>query len=110
MDPQPFMALDAASARTADALDAEQNRVLHGPDLRGIVSRELSPEDARPGQDLVKDGDLELISAPIDFFGLNYYRPHYVRRGDWADLRVGEDPVGARGVRRSTWRRSSSGR
>ena len=30
---------------------------------------------------------MELISAPIDFFGLNYYRPHYVRRGDWSDLR-----------------------
>ena len=36
---------------------------------------------------------MELISAPIDFFGLNYYRPHYVRAGDWSDLRLGESPI-----------------
>jgi len=23
---------------------------------------------------------MQLISAPIDFFGVNYYRPHYVRQ------------------------------
>ena len=32
------------------------------------------------------------ISAPIDFLGLNYYRPDYVRLGDWDDLRRGESP------------------
>ena len=36
---------------------------------------------------------MELISAPIDFLGVNYYRPHYIRRGDWSDLRLGETPL-----------------
>jgi beta-glucosidase len=95
MDPQPYVALDAASSGPADALDAEQNRVYMDPIFKGSYPEALR-DDARPGPDLVQDGDLELISAPIDFFGLNYYRPHYVRRGDWADLRVGEEPVGLR--------------
>jgi beta-glucosidase len=34
-----------------------------------------------------------VICAPIDFLGLNYYSPHYVRIGDWDDLRVGETPL-----------------
>jgi beta-glucosidase len=34
-----------------------------------------------------------LIGAPIDFLGLNYYRPHHIRRGDWSELRAGETPV-----------------
>jgi beta-glucosidase len=33
------------------------------------------------------------IAAPIDFLGLNYYRPHHIRRGDWNDLRLGESRV-----------------
>ena len=36
---------------------------------------------------------MELIAAPIDFLGINYYCPYYVRPGDWDDLRRGESPV-----------------
>jgi beta-glucosidase len=92
MDPQPYEALDADSAAVADALDAEQNRIYIDPILKGEYPAALSPE-ARPADELIMDGDLELISAPIDFFGLNYYRPHYVRRGDWSDMRLGESRV-----------------
>jgi beta-glucosidase len=46
--------------------------------------------DAHPPQAVIRAGDMDLISAPLDFLGVNYYRPHYIRRGDWADLRLGE--------------------
>jgi len=32
---------------------------------------------------LIHDGDMELARAPIDFLGINYYTPHYVKLGDW---------------------------
>ena len=92
MDPQPYTALDAESTPVADALDAEHNRVYIDPVLKGAYPADLRRE-ARPADDLIQDGDLELISAPIDFFGLNYYRPHYVRVGDWSDMRPGETQV-----------------
>ena len=92
MDPQPFVALDDAAEPVADALDALHNRVYLDPVLRGTYPAELR-SDMRPADELIRDGDMELISAPIDFFGVNYYRPHYIRSGDWADLRLGETPV-----------------
>jgi beta-glucosidase len=36
---------------------------------------------------------MDLISAPIDFLGVNFYRAHYIRSGDWNDLRRGEVPL-----------------
>lgn len=92
MDPQPYEALDPEAAAVADTLDAEQNRVYMDPVLQGVYPGGLRRE-VRPPEDLVQDGDLELISAPIDFFGLNYYRPHYVRSGDWSNMRPGETRV-----------------
>jgi beta-glucosidase len=92
MDPQPHEALEPDAAGVADALDAEQNRIYIDPIFKGTYPAALSPE-ARPADHLIKDGDLELISAPIDFFGLNYYRPHYVRAGNWADMREGESQI-----------------
>ena len=38
------------------------------------------------GFDGVRDGDLELIAQPLDFLGVNYYRPNVVAAG-------GGDPV-----------------
>jgi len=92
MDPQPFNALDEQSKPAADALDAEYNRVYLDPVFRGTYPAALRA-DLRPPEILIEDGDMELISAPIDFFGVNYYRPHYLRGGDWSDLRQGEDVV-----------------
>ncbi len=93
MDPQPYIALEPESVQTATLLDAEVNRVFLDPVFKGSYPADLRDE-FRPPAELIKDGDMELISAPIDFFGVNYYRPHYVRRGDWADLRIGEEPLG----------------
>jgi beta-glucosidase len=42
---------------------------------------------------MVHDGDLEVIGAPVDFLGVNYYAPNYigVRAAD-GELRRGESP------------------
>jgi beta-glucosidase len=92
MDPDPYVALDAESEAVADALDAEFNLVYLDP-----VLHQRYPEGARPQmlppEALIHDGDMEVIGAPIDFLGVNYYRPHHIRRGDWSDLRIGEAPI-----------------
>jgi beta-glucosidase len=46
-----------------------------------------------PSDALIENRDMETIGGPLDFLGINYYRTHYVRLGDWADLRLGETPV-----------------
>ena len=75
------------------------------------------PDAARaqllPSPALIEPGDMRTICAPIDFLGLNYYCPHYVRIGDSDDLRVGESPLAgssgrgelpaARGSREPSW-------
>ncbi len=70
----------------------EQNRILFDPLLRGSY-----PDTARaallPPAELIEPGDMARISAPLDFLGLNYYCPYYVRVGDWNDLRQGESPL-----------------
>jgi beta-glucosidase len=92
MDPHPFIWLDPESEAVAETLDAEFNLAYLDPVLHGRY-----PEAARaemlPPPALIHDGDMELIGAPIDFLGVNYYRPHHIRRGDWSDLRIGEEPI-----------------
>jgi beta-glucosidase len=92
LDPHPFVGLDPDSEVVADIIDAEFNRAYIDP-----VLHHRYPEAARPhmipSEDVIRDGDMDVIGAPIDFLGLNYYRPHNIRRGDWSDLRLGEQPI-----------------
>lgn len=61
----------------ARRLDLFENRMFLDPVLRGQY-----PDDARTfydgvtGFEFVHDGDLETISAPLDYFGVNYYERH----------------------------------
>ncbi len=92
LDPHPYRALDAESEAVVAELDAAHNRlyldaVLHGSYPAGAPAALVPPEE------LIAPGDLELISAPLDFLGVNYYRPHYVRQGDWSALALGEEPL-----------------
>lgn len=70
-------------------VDAEQNGCYLEPILHGRY-----PAAARahmvPGPGVVREGDLAAIHAPIDFLGVNYYSPLYVRKGDWGALLGGE--------------------
>jgi beta-glucosidase len=72
--------------------DAELNRLYLDPLLHGRYPAHARDE-VRPPESLVADGDLETISQPLDFLGVNYYAPVFVRSGDPDDLRRGEKPM-----------------
>jgi beta-glucosidase len=72
--------------------DAMANGLYLGPVLHGRYP-EHAPEALRPPAHLIADGDLETISAPSDFLGLNYYSPIFLRAGDPDDLRLNEVPA-----------------
>jgi beta-glucosidase len=92
LDLHPIRPATEDALAVAAAIDAEVNRIFVEPVLHGGY-----PEAARaellPSPGLIEPGDMRAICAPIDFLGLNYYSPHYVRLGDWDDLRVGESPL-----------------
>lgn len=69
----------------ADLADAESNRIWLDTLLRGKYPERLVKVLPDLADDkLVKAGDLELISRPLDFLGLNYYVKELVR----ADRRI----------------------
>jgi len=72
------------------ATDAELNGLFLEPVLHGRY-----PAHARaillPDSAVIADGDMETIRQPVDFLGINYYAPVYLRAGDPEDLRVNEE-------------------
>jgi beta-glucosidase len=73
--------------------EAAANGLYLGPVLHGRYP-EHAPEGYRPPARLIADGDLETISAPIDFLGVNYYRPGTVGwRAEDDELRRGEERI-----------------
>jgi len=72
--------------------DAELNRAFLEPLLHGRYPAEARA-DLLPPASLIAEGDLETIAEPIDFLGVNYYAPVYLRVGDPADLRRDEEPA-----------------
>jgi beta-glucosidase len=82
VNPYPVVAAgdrpeDHDAARRIDGL---ANRIWYDPVLLGRYPDDVLEDVARVS-DLshVRDGDLEVISRPIDALGLNYYRPYLVR-------------------------------
>jgi beta-glucosidase len=92
VDPHPFRALDEDAEPVAAQLDADHNRVCLDPVLHGSYPLEAHPA-LLPPDELIRDGDMKAIAAPVDFLGVNYYRPHYIRCGDWSNLLLGESAV-----------------
>jgi beta-glucosidase len=68
---------DVDAARQADGM---LNRIFLDPLLRGRYPADVTA-DLAPivGMDHVRDGDLAVISAPLDFLGVNYYFRQTVR-------------------------------
>ncbi|NMM23489.1 MAG: beta-glucosidase [Phycicoccus sp.] len=70
---------NAADLDAAARLDLHENRMFLDPLFRGSY-----PDDAAAHYKgvtdfpFVQDGDLETISEPLDFFGINYYERHLV--------------------------------
>jgi beta-glucosidase len=92
LDVHPIRAAGDDAPAVAATVDLEVNRIFLEPVLHGAYPAGVRAE-LLPGTALIEPGDMRTISAPIDFLGLNYYSPHYVRLGDWDDLRVGESPL-----------------
>ena len=93
LDLHPVRVLgDGASAEVERArliTDAAENGIYLEPVLHGRYPVH-APEALLPPPSLVADGDLETICQPLDFLGVNYYSPVFLRAGDPADLRRNE--------------------
>ena len=57
--------------RAANAADMEENRLFLDPVFLG--SYPADAPDLMRDPNLVREGDLAIISAPLDFYGVNYY-------------------------------------
>ncbi|HEX7524895.1 MAG TPA: GH1 family beta-glucosidase [Gaiellaceae bacterium] len=69
---------DVAAASVADGF---RNRIFFDPILRGSYPEDVL-ERLGPAAPPVLDGDLAIISAPLDFLGVNNYSRSIVRAGD----------------------------
>ena len=90
--------VDPADPRDVDAarrVDAQMNRVFLDPIFRGAFPLDLL-EDVR-GLGLeshVREGDLEVISTPIDVLGVNYYNGEAVSHRPPSDALVDQAATG----------------
>jgi beta-glucosidase len=77
---------DPADLAAADAYDVLHNRLFNDPVLLGTY-----PDLDAYGTalDCVRDGDLEIVSAPLDGLGVNYYNPTRIAAPDAAAAGLG---------------------
>jgi beta-glucosidase len=77
---------DSPGAHDAARLvDGQQNRVFLDPLLLGRYPDDVVDDFARAGAELpIVGDDAQLIAAPIDWIGINYYSPHVVASGSHA--------------------------
>lgn len=59
----------------SDGLDALWNKAWLDPLFKGTYPKDM--DDLLKG--VVRDGDLAIVRQPVDFLGVNYYAPAYVR-------------------------------
>ncbi|HET9143808.1 GH1 family beta-glucosidase [Actinophytocola sp.] len=93
----PDSPADREAARIVDGL---QNRIFLDPVLRGAYPADMVEHLAPYGlTEHIQDGDLELISAPLDLLGVNYYRGHMVSGAPDNAPQGPSDWIGAEHVR-----------
>jgi beta-glucosidase len=107
LNPYPVVPVsdDPADVDAARRVDGIANRLWYDAVLIGRYPDDVL-DDMAAVSDLehIRDGDLAVISAPIDAVGINYYRRHHVRHepgasavGPWPgspDVALVEPPVG----------------
>ncbi len=71
---------DPADAGAARRVDGNANRLYLDPIFRGSYPEDVL-EHYADASGFVRNGDLEKISQPIDFLGVNYYMRHTVVEG-----------------------------
>lgn len=75
---QPCLPSTPDDAGAAQLCAAYWNLAFPEPQFRGVY-----PELLRPSiEPHIRPGDLDHIRRPLDWFGLNYYGPSYMRRDD----------------------------
>ncbi|EWM19236.1 GH1 family beta-glucosidase [Kutzneria sp. 744] len=76
---QPVNPYDAQDIDAARRVDGLQNRLFLDPVLRGEYPADVLEDLAPLGfADHIRPGDLNLIGAPLDTLGVNYYTGHHV--------------------------------
>ena len=93
----PVDADNAADREAARIIDGLSNRVFFDPLLRGHYPADMLQHMSRfTDLSYIADGDLEIINAPIDVLGINFYQPAYVsaKPGQPASL----DQPGSEGI------------
>jgi beta-glucosidase len=93
-----------ADKRAQRLVDGNLNRLYLDPLLEGRYPEDMVEHyrEQRPGLEVVREGDMETISAPLDFLGINYYSPRNVIALD--RLQDGAAPAGL-----ATWPRQRGG-
>jgi beta-glucosidase len=96
LDMHPVRVLEDSQPNNLDRArlisDAMLNGIYLEPLLHGSYPVHAPAAFLPPGA-LVADSDLETIHQPLDFLGVNYYAPVFLRVGDPADLRRNEEPA-----------------
>jgi len=97
-----------APAADGAATALEQARLITDATANGIFLEPLlagrypahAPAHILPPAELIAAGDMEMIAAPLDFLGVNYYQPVHLRPGDPDHPGRDEEPPqpGIRGV------------
>ena len=91
LDPMHVVALDRADDALAAEIAAGKRDLYLLPILEGAYP-ELARPELLPRGRTVQAGDMEMIRSPIDYLGVNYYDPIYVRRRR-SELGRGEEPL-----------------
>ncbi|GAB4082363.1 beta-glucosidase [Modestobacter muralis] len=79
MSPASDSAVDVDAARRQDG---QQNRMFITPIVTGEYPADVVEDLAKAGAPLpIQDGDLEVISTPVDWLGVNYYYAAVVSGG-----------------------------
>ncbi len=87
---------DEADRETARRVDGLQNRLFLDPVLRGRYPDDVLTDLAPYGLgEMIRDGDLDHIGAPLDLLGVNYYRDLHVSSVPDADSGPPSEWVGA---------------
>ena len=74
---------DPADAEAARRVDGYANRLYLDPIFRGSYPEDmLEHYRAETDFSFIRDGDLDKISTPLDFLGVNYYMRHTVVDGE----------------------------
>ena len=104
LDPAPITptTTSPADVEAARRIDALRNRIYLDPLLLGRYPADMVADTAAlTDWSFVADGDLAMISAPIDMLGINYYQPFRVRKLPDRDPGAAEDLDGK--TRRWNW-------